>query len=260
MRAMRQMGNGILYGLVSVLLVVGGLSLALAESYTVPSPTPIISPPTVLQTLTSTQAGPAASASPTSIASATPLPPTNCPPPSGWILISVQPYDTVESLAGRFRISPYQLAQANCLLTNNLEPGYNLYVPLPSGPAPISCSAPIGWVHAYVVRPGDSLDQIATLYGVSPFELQNANCLSSTYLTAGESLWVPNIPPTPSVIINNVFGTLTPTASQTQAPSNTPTPVHPTGTPSSTVTITLSPYPTLPSLTPTVTTSPTPVP
>ena len=60
MQAVRQMGSGILYGLVSVMLVVGGLSLALAESYTAPSPTPTASLPTVPQTLTSTQAGPTA--------------------------------------------------------------------------------------------------------------------------------------------------------------------------------------------------------
>jgi LysM repeat protein len=263
MQAVRQMGSGILYGLVSVLLVVGGLSLALAESYIAPSPTPIIGLPTVLQTLTSTQAGPAALPSSTSLPSATPLPPTNCPPPAGWILISVEPYDTVESLAGHFKVSPDQLAQANCLLTNNLEPGYNIYVPLPpssANPVPNTCSAPFGWVRAYVVRPGDSLHQIAALYGVSLFELQNANCLSTTYVSPGERLWVPIAPVTPSVIIINIFGTLTPTASQTQAPSNTPTLLQPTGTASSTATITLSPSPTVPSSTPTVTAFPTSVP
>ena len=57
MRVARQIGSGIFYGLVSVLLVVGGLSLALAESYTSPSPTSTASPPIVPQTSTSTQAG-----------------------------------------------------------------------------------------------------------------------------------------------------------------------------------------------------------
>ncbi len=136
MQAVRQIGSGILYGLVSVMLVVGGLSLALAESYTTSSPTPTASLPIVAQTLTSTQAGPTALPSSTPFPTATPLPPTNCPPPAGWILISVQPYDTLESLAARFRVTPYQLAQANCLPTNNLEPGYNIYVPLPSTCAP----------------------------------------------------------------------------------------------------------------------------
>ena len=96
MRAARQLGNGLLYGLVSVLLVVGGLSLALAESYTAPSPTPTMSLPTVSQILTFTPLGPTALPPSTPTLTATPLPPTNCPPPAGWTSISVQPNDTVE--------------------------------------------------------------------------------------------------------------------------------------------------------------------
>ena len=96
MQVVRQIGSGILYGLVSVMLVVGGLSLALAESYTSPSPTPTASLPIVPQTSTSTQAGPTALPSSTPLPTATPLPPINCSPPAGWILISVQPYDTLK--------------------------------------------------------------------------------------------------------------------------------------------------------------------
>jgi len=259
MQAVRQMGSGILYGLVSVLLVVGGLSLALAESYITPSPTPVTSLPTILQTLTSTQAGPAASPTSTSLPTATPLPPTNCPPPAGWILISVEPYDTLESLAGRFRVSPYQLAQANCLLTDSLEPGYTIYVPLPSTlpsalPPVASCTVPFGWVNAYIVRQGDTLYDIADLYGISLFELQRANCLSTSYVSPGERLWVPNVPIAARTIVIINFGTLTPTASET------PTLPRPTGTATSTATFTPSPYPTASSSTPTVTTSPTSTP
>ena len=202
MQAVRQLGNGILYGLVSVLLVVGGLSLALAESYTAPSPTPTTSLPTVPQTLTSTPAGPTALPSSTPTSTATPLPPTNCPPLVGWILISVQPYDTLESLAARYRITPSQLAQANCLLTNNLEPGFNIYVPPSPASQPISCGAPLGWAQAYVVQPRDTLYHIAALYRTSVSELQSANCLFTTVITPGNLLWVPNVPMiTPRAII-----------------------------------------------------------
>jgi len=233
MQAMRQMGSGIFYGLVSVMLVVGGLSLALAESYTAPSPTPTTSLPAVPQTLTSTQAGPTALPSSTPAPSATPPPPANCHPPAGWILISVQPYDTLESLAARFRVAPYQLAQANCLLTNNLEPGFNIYVPPAPIFSPISCGAPFGWVHTYVVQLGDTLYHIAALYGTSVFELQRANCLFTMFITPDEVLWVPNVPTiTPSVIVVLIFGTLTPTASQTEVPTHAPTstPLSPTAT------------------------------
>ena len=196
MQAVRQIGNGILYGLVSVMLVVGGLSLALAESYTdtAPSPTPTTNLPTVPQTLTSTPLGSTALPSSTPTLTATPPPPTNCPPPIGWILISVQPNDTVESIGARYGVTPSQLAQANCLLTNNLEPGFNIYVPPPPTSQPISCGAPSGWAQAYVVRPGDTLYHIAALYRTSIPELQSANCLITTVIMPGNILWVPNVP------------------------------------------------------------------
>jgi len=219
MQAVRQMGSGILYGLVSVMLVVGGLSLALAESYTTPSPTPTASLPLVAQILTSTQAGPTALPPSTLTPTATPPPPTNCRPPAGWILISVQPYDTLESLAMRFGVAPGQLAQANCLLTDNLEPGYNIYIPAPAIQAPISCGVPFGWVRAYVVRPGDTLYRIATLYGTTVFDLQGANCLSNPFITTGSLLWVPNIPVTTPRAVRPYYGTPPPSSPEISAPN-----------------------------------------
>jgi len=238
MRVVRQLGSGLFYGLVSVLLVVGGLSLALAESYTAPSPAPTPSLPAVPQTLTSTQAGPTFLPSSTSSPTATPAPAANCRPPGGWILISVQPSETLEDLAARFRIAPYELARANCLFTDSLEPGFNIYVPPPPTSPPISCGAPYGWVRSYVVQPGDTLYHIAALYGTSIFQLQRANCLPATFLTPGDLLWVPNVPPlTPSVIVILIFGTVTPAFSP--AP---PTATNsPAAIPSSTFTPTVAP-------------------
>ena len=224
MQAVRQMGSGILYGLVSVMLVIGGLSLALAESYTAPPPAPTASLPTVAQTLTSTQAGPTTLPSSTPTLTSTPPPPTNCPPPAGWISISVQPYDTLESLAARFGVAPSQLAQANCLLTNNLEPGFNIYVPPSSSTyAPISCGAPLGWARAYVVRPGDTLYHIAALYRTSVSELQSANCLSATVIAPGNILWVPNVPIVTPRAITPYFGA-PPPGFRPQAPNENQNP------------------------------------
>jgi LysM repeat protein len=261
MQVVRQMGSGIFYGLISALLVIGGLSLALAESYTTPPPAPTISLPTVPQTLTPSQAGTTTLPISTSFPTVTPPPPKNCLPPAGWILISVQPNDTLESLAARFRVAPYQLAQANCLLTDNLEPGFNMYVPpLQAQPTQtaILCGAPFGWVHAYVIQPGDTLYHIATSFGINVSELQSANCLFTTFISAGNVLWVPNVPTiTPSVIVILNFGTLTPTASDTAVPTYTSTasPFPPTVTtfPTATFTLTVLPSPTTPPLTPTPT-------
>ncbi len=270
MQAARQMGSGLFYGLVSALLVVGGLSLALAESYTAPAPTPTAILPTVAQTLTPTPVGPTALPTQTPLPTSTPLPPTNCPPPSGWILISVQPYETLQDLANRFRVSPAQLAQANCLYSNNLEPGFNLYVPrLPSQPSfpvhpnvpNVSCTAPFGWVRGYVVRPGDTLFSVAAMYHTNVYELQRANCLFTTQIVPGNILWVPNVPSaTPSLIVIEEFATLTPTASKTLIPTYSPTftPLPPTPTASLTLTST-SPATQVPP-TPTITAFPTSTP
>ncbi len=140
MQAARQVGNGLLYALISVILVVGGLSLALAEgnnnslsptltpsstanSQTLP-PTSLTSTPLVQVVVTAT---PLIIPSPTQTVSAL----VNCIPPSGWILIIVQPGDSFSSLAERYQISPEQLEQANCLAAQSLPAGYDIYVPLP---------------------------------------------------------------------------------------------------------------------------------
>jgi hypothetical protein len=263
MGALRQLGSGIIYGLVSVMLVVGGLSLALAESYTAPPPAPTSSLPIVPETLTPTLAGPTSLPTSTPQPTSTPLPPTNCPPPPGWVRIYVEPYDTVESLAFRFRVWPYQLVQANCLLTNSLAPGFAIYVPPPPPPpTAVPCGAPYGWIRNYIVRPGDTLYSIAVLFQTDVYELERANCNFSGYITAGSWLWVPNVPTataapsqTPTVIIINEFSTSTPLPTNTEIPTGTAT-FTPTATTTPTPTYTVTSLPS-PTLTPTVTAFPT---
>ncbi len=249
MRAVFRLGSGLIYAIISVVLVIGGLSLALAESFTAPHPTATLDLSGVLQTLVSTQlaqAGtpptPAPVFSPTSTSS--PPPPTNCPPPSGWYLISIQPGDTLAGLAARYHTNLGQLRQANCLLTDNLIPGYGIYVPASAAPAnsPVPCGVPYGWLKAYQVQPGDTLFHIATLYGTSVTQLQRANCKLSTNILIGEWLWVPNSPTiTPGVTIIPDFGT--PTEAPTLPLTSTPLPYTETlmptatGTPSATSTL-----------------------
>ncbi|HHP51429.1 MAG TPA: LysM peptidoglycan-binding domain-containing protein [Moorella mulderi] len=43
----------------------------------------------------------------------------------------------------------------------------------------------------YYVQPGDSLYLIGQRYGLSPWELQQVNNLSSTVIYPGQALWVP---------------------------------------------------------------------
>jgi LysM repeat protein len=233
MQALRQLGGGLVLGLLSLVIVIGGMSLALAEGY-VPQPPPTLtnetepaSPPAP-----SEAASPASSIpSPTETVTVSPIPPTNCPPPTGWMLVIVNPGETLEILAARYHTTPEALRAANCLLFDSLLPGYGLYVPpLPTLTA-IPCGAPFGWVQI-IVQPGDTLFHISQLYGVTVSQLQRANCLGySTTLIAGERLWVPNVststPSATPIIIE--FDTLTPLPTKTPSPP-TSTPEPPTAT------------------------------
>ncbi len=223
MQFLRQMGAGLIYGLASLILVIGGLSLALAESYTVSKPTPTSTaglspiPPTINPGIPGVTDTPI----PTAIPSSTPPPPAGCPPPQGWIQIMIQPDDSLNSLAGQYHTTVGQLSAANCLLTSSIVPGYTIYVPAPPPSTSLSCGPIAGWVHTYYVRPGDTLFHIALLYGTTVEDLIFANCRSSSEIFPGEILWVPNAPTiTPGVTIFPTFSTATeiPTLPLTDTP------------------------------------------
>jgi LysM repeat protein len=254
MQALRQMGGGLLFGLVSVVLVVGGLSLALAESYTVSRPTPTSGLPPAPQTSTATPSGPTGFPTLTPPPTQTPPPPVNCAPPAGWTLIPVQPGDTLAGLAARYGTTPEQLAQANCLLSQSLVPGYGLYVPASQvNPIP-NCGPYPGWIFAYFVQPGDTLFHIATLYGTSVDTLKFANCRPDNKILIGERLWVPNVPTiTPGVTFIPDFGT--PTEVPTEPLTSTPLPFTATVIPTNT-----NLPPTSTSVPPTITAFPTATP
>jgi LysM repeat protein len=265
MDTLRQLGGGLLLAAFSAALVVGGISLALAESYVpvVPTPTdtqaPVISFPSPtspsLAFITETIL-PSPSPSPTE----TIPPPTSCPPPSGWVAITVQPGEDLLTLAARYKTTREQLLAANCLFSNDLPTGSILYVPPIPTDTPVPCGPPAGWIR-YIVQPGNTLYSLSQAYGVSLSQLQFANCMAANQynLATGQTIWVPNVvtrtpratatPTLTPVII--IFPTLTgtvPATSTTIAPptsTNIPTSTNvPTGTPTGTATGTASPPPT----------------
>ncbi|MGB7876430.1 MAG: LysM peptidoglycan-binding domain-containing protein [Anaerolineales bacterium] len=233
MDVLRQISGSILLAIFSIALVIGGISLALAESY-VPEipPTPTITPaldpifntptsqPLVLITTT------------LSIPSATVPPPTTCPPPAGWIPITVGPGDDLATLALLHQSTPQQLSVANCLFSSNLPTGSIIYVPSAPTRTAIPCGPPAGWVR-YIVRPGNTMTSLSQAFGLSISQLQFANCMASNqyYLAVGQSIWVPNVATrTPRATatatqtpISIVFPTLTRTATITPTASLTPT-------------------------------------
>ncbi|RJP61309.1 MAG: LysM peptidoglycan-binding domain-containing protein [Candidatus Auribacter fodinae] len=244
MQALRQLGGGLLLGLLSVLIVFGGMSLALAEGY-VPQP-----PPAPTETQTALPPAPTEAVSstpspiPTETATASPIPPTNCPPPAGWILAPILPGDTLDTLAFRYHTTPAALMAGNCLVSPYILPGYGIYVPAPPTSTAIACGAPYGWVR-YTVQPGDNLYRISLLYRITVAELKQANCLTSDVISVGQLLWVPNTvtstPPATPINIEFPTETLIPTETETALPPTntaepTSTEIPPSETPVSTET------------------------
>jgi LysM repeat protein len=213
MQAWRQLGGGVIIGIFSAILVIGGIFLSLAENLpaaatptqippTLPQsfPTPTVAQTetaiTTLPTTTLTMGSlPSATASIQPGASQTSLPPTACTPPSGWIRVTVSTSDTVYSLAQRYKTSAENLSAANCLTAVEVPAGFTLYVPSIPTVTVIPCGPPAGWVRNYIVQPGDTLFRIALAYNITYPQLQRANCMgSSTTIYTGQRLWVPNIP------------------------------------------------------------------
>lgn len=268
MQSVRQFGNALILAVISLGLVLGGLSISLVEftaqpapalpSNLLPSPVPLTATaalPPPLESPTPTQ---------TSTPTETPLPPPSCPVPANWFPVEVQFGDTVDSIAARYRITSDELRSANCLLTDSLIPGSVMYVPLNPTITPVSCvPGALGWVKIYRVIPGDTFYHIATNYYTTAATLKHINCRVSDLVYAGELLWIPNIAPrtpTPTFIpsASTPYPTqpltetplpFTPTPSPTdtpQPPTDTPQTPTPTETPSSTPepTFTASPTPT----------------
>jgi LysM repeat protein len=249
MQNLRQLGGGVIIALISVILVIGGISLALAE--TLPSQaTPTQIPPTIsldFPTATFTAASvvtetPSSTVTPTIVSITDTLFPTNtlfvptsCTTPSGWLRIITASGDTVYSLAQRYRTTAENISVANCLSSFDIPVGFALYVPPVPTVTVIPCGPPAGYVRTHVVQPGDNLYRIALSYGITYPQLQRANCMgSSTTIYAGQRLWVPNVPtrtPVPGVTIVPDF----PTATNTVQPTDTSIPPSATFTSEPTV-------------------------
>lgn len=236
MQNLRQLGGGVIIALVSVILVIGGISLALSETLPAqPTPTPIpptisldfptatytLSPLVVSETPSATQIA-APSLTDTVIPTNTLFVQSSCIPPAGWIRIVTASGDTVYALAQRYKTTAENLGAANCLSSFDIPAGLMLYVPPVPTVTVIPCGPPPGYVKRYVVQPGDTLYRIALSYGITYQQLQRANCMgTSTTIYAGQILWVPNIPTrTPRPGVTNVPDF--PTAVPTFTASNTP--------------------------------------
>ena len=266
MQALKQAGGGLIVAIVSILFVIGGISLALAETSAPPTapvqitaiipaspiPQPVIptltSPPTATQFIAFTETS---TASPFIVSTATQQ--IVCAPPNGWYQIVVAANETIYMLAQRYKTSEDALKNGNCLPSYEIRAGSVLYVPpIVATAPPIVCGPPFSWIQGYVVQPGDNLFRISLLYRTSVQQLQSANCMGSSILIyTGQRLWVPNVPTsTPQPGTTLVF------PSSTASFTNTPNPTltsWPTATTQPTLTASPSPMPTASPVPPTST-------
>jgi len=260
MRALREMSGGLIVAVFSVLLVLGGISLSLAENKPDEQPTPTPLPPIVatsielptftpiiVNTNTPEVATQTATQTFTPLPSATQVAAVVCNPPPGWIQIIVSASDTLYTIAERYKTTAEILNTSNCL--NNTIPvaGSRLYVPPVPTVTVIPCGPLFGWIKAYTVKPGDNLYRISLLYRTTVALLQRANCMgSSTIIYVGQVLYVPNVPTsTPGVTnipdFNTATPSFTPQPTSTSASTDTPVPsptIAPTDTSIPTATLT----------------------
>lgn len=225
MQTVRQLGGGVIIAIFSVILVIGGIFLSLAETLPPPA-TPTQIPPTFPESFP-TPTGTLETATVIATETQTPLPtmttsltsalgsPTSCTPPSGWILVTTRSGDTVYEIAERYKTTADNLNAANCLSAAELPAGLALYVPPVPTVTVIPCGPPFGWVRNYIVKRGDTLFSIALAYNTTYPRLQRGNCMgSSTTIYAGQRLWVPNVPTrTPIPVITIIPPTDTPPTS-----------------------------------------------
>jgi hypothetical protein len=196
MQDLKQMGGGFLLAALSLLVVIGGLTLALAEGAIPSSGFDASEQPTdEMEFATSEELGDLS------------------------FLLTVWPSDTPLAVT---------LTSISFPFTSTVVPPTNTELYAPSANPTytvIPCGAPAGWVY-YIVQPGDTLYHIGQLYRSTVSQLQQANCLgASTSIYAGQRLWVPNVSTStpPSTPIEIEFDTVTPIPSDTPPPTPTPT-------------------------------------
>jgi len=102
----------------------------------------------------------------------------------------VQNGDTLYNIANKFGISVNDLKKANNLAGSNLSIGQELIIPeiIEEEPEEENNSN----YETYIVNQGDSLYKIANQFNVSINELQELNNLTSTTLSIGQVLKIPN--------------------------------------------------------------------
>ncbi|TFU16166.1 LysM peptidoglycan-binding domain-containing M23 family metallopeptidase [Thermus tengchongensis] len=109
----------------------------------------------------------------------------------GWVLYEVKPGDTLAGIAARYGVDPRHIMWSSNLQSDRLQVGQRLLIPL-AAVEDRSPRVPPG-VEVYRVRPGDTLQGVASRYGISVLDLVSANpsLESLDRLVAGSVLYIP---------------------------------------------------------------------
>lgn len=168
----------------------------------------------------------------------TPIPDGDMPcmaAPANWIEYTVKSGDTILSLSFTFGATQEELIQFNCLTSRTVSAGTTIFVPA-TPPTPVVCvvNPPASW-RPYTVKRGDTMYSLARFRGVTVYNVLTVNCLSTTDLKAGQSIYLPA----------QITITLTPSPMPTATadPTLTPSPVPPSATPAPEETSTATPPP-----------------
>ena len=118
--------------------------------------------------------------------------------PEGWVPYTVRSGDNLTFLANRGGTTVPEIVEVNCLESENIVIGTELYVPAESLRTDLplrTCGTdiPEGWVE-YTVQEGDMLGRLAENAGVSLAEVMEVNCLdsqSSNMIVIGSKIYLP---------------------------------------------------------------------
>lgn len=115
------------------------------------------------------------------------IPSADAVTPNDYLVYTVKKGDSLWNIAGNYGISVNDLVDFNNLGTTFLQVGQQLLIPVVDNGTDNNNSLGI----TYVVKPGDTLWNIAKKYNISVDEIKNANNLFSNMLSIGQELVIP---------------------------------------------------------------------
>ena len=206
MRAVREMIGGISLAILAAVTVIGGLWVAVSEGGQGLAQATAV----VAATVTAGPVRPSATAgqpaSPTPLQAATGL---------ASLAPTLRPTVTLNpSQAATGTLPPTRTPTASPTPTptssaTQTSPPPPTITPRVSAVSPAPCIPPPAWVK-YIVAPGDTLFQLSLRFGVSPHQLQTANCLADADIKFGQTLFVPFVASATSPAISTSTPTATP--------------------------------------------------